>query len=203
MICIRRQTGRQIRNYIRRQSEMPFTYDEVGASRGGEFPAGYDVKRHRVRLGTGRDTFDAARDAVKCWAMLPPELADVWMPGTPIEPGRTVGIRFNLYGLDLWCASRIIYVLDESHDDVSRFGFAYGTLPDHIARGEGRYLVEWDHRTDDVFYEIASFARPRFLPLRILPFMMRREQTRLHRASGLRMQKLVREMNRLGEELLK
>jgi uncharacterized protein (UPF0548 family) len=54
---------------------------------------------------------------------------------------------------------RIVHVLN--HDkSVSRFGFAYGPLPEHFASGEERFVVEWDGKADSVCYDILSFSRP-------------------------------------------
>ncbi len=46
---------------------------------------------------------------------------------------------------------------------VSRFGFAYGTPLGSIPRGgEGeRFTVKWDRTSDNVFYDILAFSRPR------------------------------------------
>ena len=35
-----------------------------------------------------------------------------------------------------------------------KFGFAYGTLPDHAATGEERFLIEWNQDDDSVWYDI-------------------------------------------------
>ena len=47
--------------------------------------------------------------------------------------------------IGLWWlnACRIVYVVDES-GPISKFGFAYGTLPGHVESGEERFLIEWD-----------------------------------------------------------
>src|SRR5437773_1945486 len=50
------------------------------------------------------------------------------------------------------------YVIDED-GPVRRYGFAYGTLPDHADRGEERFTVEWDRRSDLISYDILSFSR--------------------------------------------
>ena len=56
-------------------------------------------------------------------------------------------------------ACRIVYVIDEAAP-FRRFGFAYGTLPDHAERGEERFTVEW--RDDDsVWYDLLAFSQPR------------------------------------------
>jgi uncharacterized protein (UPF0548 family) len=43
---------------------------------------------------------------------------------------------------------------------VRRFGFAYGTLPEHAEQGEERFSVEWHRDSDLVSYDILSFSRP-------------------------------------------
>ena len=67
--------------------------------------------------------------------------------------------------LGLWWlnACRIVYVVDEP-GPVSRYGFAYGTLPDHAGSGEERFLVEWDRASGEVWYDILAFSRPQLAP---------------------------------------
>jgi uncharacterized protein (UPF0548 family) len=53
-------------------------------------------------------------------------------------------------------------VIDEKQNGKAQFGFAYGTLPDHVERGEERFTVEWRKDEDDsVWYEIYAFSRPK------------------------------------------
>ena len=75
--------------------------------------------------------------------------------------------RFGLWWLS---ACRIVYVVDEA-EPISRFGFAYGTLPDHAGTGEERFLVEWDRQSGEVWYEILAFSRPQLArcPARATP----------------------------------
>ncbi len=44
---------------------------------------------------------------------------------------------------------------------MDRFGFAYGTLPGHVEKGEERFAVEWDHGDDSVHYDVLGFSRPK------------------------------------------
>jgi uncharacterized protein (UPF0548 family) len=62
----------------------------------------------------------------------------------------------------LWTlnACRVIYVVDEE-EPSRRFGFAYGTLLDHVERGEERFLIEWNKKDDSVWYDILAFSQPR------------------------------------------
>ena len=49
---------------------------------------------------------------------------------------------------------------EEEASPLRRYGFAFGTLPGHVERGEERFTVEW-HRVDDsVSYEVFAFTRP-------------------------------------------
>ena len=50
---------------------------------------------------------------------------------------------------------------------VSRFGFAYGTLPGHVESGEERFLIEWDLETDVVHFDILAFSRLRHFLVRL------------------------------------
>lgn len=203
MLAFRRWNPDDIRRFIERQARLDLTYRDVGMTDHPEPPSGYRDMRHRVLLGRGEDVFSTARNAIQHWSMVPPGIAELWMPGTPVAMGNTIGMKFRQPGIDVWCACRVVRFVDERSEDVRRFGFAYGTLPAHIASGEGRYRLEWDLHTDEVWYEIRSLARPRFWPLRVLPFVMHRNQAQYHRASGARMQMLVRNAARLGEELLR
>lgn len=56
-------------------------------------------------------------------------------------------------------AARIVYVVDEN-GPIARYGFAYGTLAEHAARGEERFTVEWDRSEDRVWYKILAFSLP-------------------------------------------
>ncbi len=59
-------------------------------------------------------------------------------------------------------ASRILYVLD----DENHFGFAYGTLPNHVESGEELFQVTRNEH-GDVYYAISAFSRPRFWLVRL------------------------------------
>jgi uncharacterized protein (UPF0548 family) len=83
-----------------------------------------------------------------------------------------------------------VYTIDET-GPVCRFGFAYGTLPDHAESGEERFLVEWDRATDAVHYDILAFSRPRHPLARIGYPLTRRTQKRFARDSAAAMRRAV------------
>ena len=74
---------------------------------------------------------------------------------------------------------------------VQRFGFAYGTLPEHAESGEERFTVEWHEEDDTVWYDIVAFSRPQQLPARLGYPLARRMQKRFARDSAAAMQRTV------------
>jgi uncharacterized protein (UPF0548 family) len=147
-----------IRRFLARQSELPFAYAEVGASRGTP-PASYNADHNRILLGQGEVLFRKACAAVRRWEMFHLGWVELCWPETPIAPGAVVAILARQFGLWLLNACRIAYVIEET-GAVDRFGFAYGTLPDHVEKGEERFSVEWHHDTDCVWYDLLAFSRP-------------------------------------------
>jgi len=77
-----------------------------------------------------------------------------------IMPGQTVAVVVRHYGFWSLNACRVVYTIDEEVDGVRRAGFAYGTLPAHGEMGEERFVVEWQHADDSVWYEVTAFSRP-------------------------------------------
>ena len=75
-------------------------------------------------------------------------------------PGVTVAVTVRHFGFWSLNAGRIIYVLEEERVDVSRTGFAYGTLAGHAEIGEERFVVEWNRADDSVWYDLYAFSRP-------------------------------------------
>lgn len=140
------------------QRNRTFSYREVGHSRRGA-PAGYTADQHRVRLGEGRAAFARAVEALRSWTMFDLGWVSVHPAAAPLEPGTTVVIRIRHYGFWSLNACRIVYLVDDE-GPVVRFGFAYGTLPDHAERGEERFTVEWHHGDGSVWYDIHAFSRP-------------------------------------------
>ena len=114
----------------------------------------------------------------------------MWSPETPIQTGEVVAVIARNLGLWWLNACRIVYVLDEP-GSVSRYGFAYGTLPDHAGTAEERFLVEWDLASGEVWYDIPAFSRPHLVITRLGYPYMRRVQKRFGRESAAAMLKAV------------
>ena len=154
-----------IRAHLERQAALPFSHHEVGATQeamGGSIDgliSGSTVDHNRVRLGTGDIAFERARQAIRDWKMFDVGWLELCWPSTPTTEGSVVGILVRIGWLWSLSACRIVYTIDEEH----RFGFGYGTLPDHAEVGEERFLVERDPRDGSIWYDLLAFSRPRGL----------------------------------------
>ena len=75
---------------------------------------------------------------------------------------------------------------------IRRFGFAYGTLPEHAEQGEERFTVEWQRSSDLVSYDIVSFSRPGNIAVKMAYPLARELQNRFLRHSLAAMVDAVR-----------
>jgi uncharacterized protein (UPF0548 family) len=117
------------------------------------------VDHNRIQLGEGRAAFARAVEAIRSWNLFNLGWLSAHPSSAPIEPGTTVALRVRHFGLWSLHACRIVYTIDDE-GPIVRFGFAYGTLPDHAERGEERFTVEWHHDDGSVWYDIFAFSRP-------------------------------------------
>ena len=107
-----------------------------------------------------------------------------------ILSGEVVAVIAHKIGLWWLNACRIVYVVDEP-GPIRRFGFAYGTLPDHAGTGEERFLVEWDRASGEVWYDILAFSRPHQILTRLGYSYMRRVQEQFGKESAAAMVRAV------------
>ena len=189
MLFLRRPTAEAIRAFLARQARLDLTYSSVGATTTNP-PAGYVVDHTRMRLGAGEKVFAVAKAALERWQQFRLGWVEATPEDTPIKEGQAVAILARSLGLWWLNACRIVAVVDEDRP-VRRFGFAYGTLPDHAGSGEERFLVEWDRREGSVWYDILAFSRPRYVLARLGYPWVRRVQKRFGRESAAAMRRSV------------
>jgi uncharacterized protein (UPF0548 family) len=185
MILLSKPSAAILNRFLSSQASLSFTYAEVGFSSEAP-PSGYFIDRTRVKLGTGESVFMRAQAALCRWDQFRLGWVEAYSTSTLIEPGSAVAVMVNLAGLWWLSACRVIYLIDEVLP-IQRFGFAYGTLPDHPASGEERFLVERDPADDVVWYEILAFSRPHGLKSRLGHRSMRRIQKRFGKESAAAM----------------
>jgi uncharacterized protein (UPF0548 family) len=159
VILLRKPSDARIGRFLDDQRSLPFSYPEVGASRDGA-PPGYQVNQLRGRLGVGLETFARAVEALRAWKMYETGWTMLCWPDAPITGGTVVGVLGRHFGVWSLNACRILYVIEEEASLLKRYGFAFGTLPGHVERGEERFTVEWHRADDSVWYEVCAFARP-------------------------------------------
>lgn len=147
----------EIRRFLASQRDLPFSYPEVGTSR-GDPPAGYNVDHNRIQLGSGAQAFQRAVAALHRWEMFNIGWVQLCWPEPPII-GAVFAVITRHFGFWSLNSARVVYVLEED-GPVQRVGFAYGTLPGHAERGEERFSVEWRHDDDTVWYDLFAFSRP-------------------------------------------
>jgi uncharacterized protein (UPF0548 family) len=188
---------RRTHEYLAAQAAQSFSYGPVGCTRDGatlKRPLGWRVDHHRVALGFGREAFCRAKAGIQAWRMFPAEITAVFGADLPHE-GLTVAVLFDARPLpiSLLMPARVAYLIDDSEtrdgQRFDRFGFAYGTLPDHAERGEERFLVEWNRSDDSVHYDLLAVSQPRHWIVRLAYPYTRYQQARFRRLSGLAMQR--------------
>ena len=189
MLSLRKPSAESIRPFLAAQANLPFTYSAVGATAKTP-PAGYVVDHTRIKLGEGESVFHSAKAAMRRWEQFHLGWVEAWSPDTPIQAGEVVAVMGRAIGVWWLNSCRIVYVVDES-GPISKFGFAYGTLPGHVESGEERFLIEWNQGDDGVWYDILAFSRPNHILTRLGYPMVRRSQKRFGRDSAAAMFKAV------------
>lgn len=157
----------------------PLTYDEVGATKPGEaLPPGYHHVHARRDLGEGDAAFRAAVDGIRTWQLHRGQGFLVVPDGPPIAAGAVVvsAIPLPVPGVHVVAACRIVWTVDEA----DRFGFGYGTLPAHPARGEEAFVVERGEG-GRVALAITAFSTPRHPLVRLGAPVARLQQARATR----------------------
>ena len=159
-----------------------------GPTRMATAPPGYDHDFNSIILGEGEAVWAAAREAVRQWQMFPAGWTSIRPANAPIRAGAVVAMMARVLGAWWLNSCRIVYVLD----DDRQFGFAYGTLPGHVERGEELFLVD---RTADgrVRYSIRAFSRPRHWLARLGYPLVRVYQRRFRRDSKASMLRFVQQ----------
>ena len=94
----------------------------------------------------------------------------------------------RVFGIWWLNAARILTVLD----DDNHFGFAYGTLPNHVETGEELFQILMNEH-GEVYYSITAFSRPRFWAVRWTYPLSRHFQKKFVRDSLQKMKKITDE----------
>jgi len=173
-----------------------FTYPGPGLTAGADaslesrIPHGYVIDRTHAQIGSGAADWERARAALADWAMFDLGWTALW-PRVPPAVGTQVGVLACTLGAWSFNVSRILYVVDESTEARERYGFAYGTVPHHVERGEELFTVEWRHADDSVWYVVTAVSRPLHWLARLAHGYARRTQRRFAAEAVRHMRKVV------------
>jgi len=185
MLLLNKPSEDAIQRFINGQQSLSVSYAEVGSTKDGICPPGYGTDQVREELGSGADTFTRAVAAFEKWEQFDVNWVEIYPRNAPIIPNSVIAVL--AWHSCFWSlnACRIVYIINEQ-GPVTKFGFGYGTLPDHAETGEERFLLEWDKSTDIVSYDILAFSNPNSLlgwlayPLvRFIQNRFRRDSARL------------------------
>ncbi|MFJ7157086.1 DUF1990 family protein [Streptomyces sp. NPDC101118] len=162
------------------------SYPEAGATLRGPLPAGYNHLRHRTRVGTGREAFEAVGRAVTTFAMHRAVGLRVRADRERAEPGVRLDNGLGIGRLELSVPCEVVWAAYER--DLT--GFAYGTRHGHPEQGEESFLVELAE-DGAVWFTVTAFSRPATWYTRlagpVVPFL----QLRFARLCGRRLRRLA------------
>jgi len=186
MFFLKEPSDFTISRFIADQQDRPFTYSAVGATSETP-PHGFVVDHNRIQLGRGLPLYERAVSGLKRWQQFDLGWVSIVPGNIPIEIGMTVAVKARAFGTWSLNATRIVYVVNETEC----FGFAYGTLPDHVECGEERFMVEFNDADESVWYDIIAFSKPQHPLVKMTYPLARMLQKRFARDSMARMKTLV------------
>jgi len=191
MYAFRKPSDQRISRCLAAQQQLAFSYVVRGATRNEDSSPGYTIDHNRIYLGSGRDVYEAAKQALQSWRHFQLGWVHKHQPDRPPIVGDTVGVLAQAMGLWVLNVCRVVYVTEEQQP-LRRYAFAYGTLPRHVESGEERFQVEW-HEDDSVWYDIYAFSRPNQLITKLAYPYARRKQRQFAKNSMQAMRIAVNE----------
>ncbi|MFE1286178.1 DUF1990 family protein [Streptomyces sp. NPDC058751] len=129
---------------------MPYTYEDVGATREDRCPPGFHRLHVRSRIGEGEAVFRRASEALMTWELHRAMGIRMVSDADKAAPGVDVTVGLGL----IKAPCRIVWTAEEHR----RTAWAYGTLPGHPECGEEAFVV---NRTGDgtVWLTVTAFSR--------------------------------------------
>lgn len=198
MICLRKPSPEQLGRYLARQADSPLGYAPAGLTRRGgggpiarqDLPPGYATHHQSESLGAGEAAYEAARAGLLRWAQMPPTMLEVFPVAGSAKPGAAIALVIRSLGLWWVNSARVLFVEETEgaaiaggeQDGERVFALTYGTLPDHLERGEERFAIR-QAADGTVWYDLTVVWRGNKLLARLAPWMVRREQARFRRLS--------------------
>jgi uncharacterized protein (UPF0548 family) len=153
MFTIQRPTPAAIDRFLRQSTDLALSYAPVGIL--GTGPPARGVTEVAAAIGHGGADYERARAALVSWQQFNLGWVDVFPRQAPIAVGTVVAVLIRHLGFWSLNGCRVVYMTG-GRGDAQRFGFAYGTLPNHAEAGEELFEVFLDPQTGDVMYRIRA-----------------------------------------------
>jgi uncharacterized protein (UPF0548 family) len=191
MISLTRPSIEQLCAMVETQRSTPFNYEPGLLDRTDSLRRWF-VDRHDEVVGHGEADFLAGCHALRTWAMFRQPWTQPALPFAALDAGETVGYTARASSVWWSCCCRIVATIDETDvDGTRRFGFDYGTLRGHPARGEERFLVALTP-DGDVHFALFAVSRPgRWFTWVGLP-LTRRAQARFRPGAAAAVREAIR-----------
>ena len=179
MFFAHRPSSAEIDRFLRDSASLPLSYSPIGIV---DDASGRRLDTAIARVGRGPVDFDRARRALLSWKQF-----DIgWVEAFPQNGSTAVGtdVAVLIRHLGFWSLNgcRVVYRVGDEDDDA-RFGYAYGTLPNHAEAGEEIFEVRRDPASEDVTYEIRAISWPRAWMAHVGQPIVRLLQARFRRDS--------------------
>lgn len=184
MFCLTRPSAVRIARFLKGSHELPLSYGPTGILETTTRP----LDQQTVVIGRGRADFERAKRELRSWTHFALGWVELYPVDASIQPGTVVAVLIRHLGFWSLNGCRVLYHLE----DDTRFGFAYGTLPNHAEAGEELFVVEFDLDTEAVTYRIRAISWPRAVLAHIGQPIVRHLQARFRRDSALVMARAVR-----------
>ncbi len=142
--------------------------------------------KNSILLGEGTKTFNAAKNAMRDWAIFPGVWARIYYQNKKFTPNDVVVMNAKVLGTWWMNTARILYI----NDDAQRFGFAYSTLTHHAESGKELFEVRMDN-AGQVWYEITAVSKPYHILARLGAPVARYYQKKFVRQSLAHVKKIT------------
>ena len=142
-------------SFLSRQCTQQYNYKAINGTQSPPVK-GFDNDHSFIILGQGGAVWDSAKKVLQNWQQFPVLWTKI-EPIAPLQKGEVVAVLFRLFGLWFVNSARIVYTLD----DDKTYGFAYGTLPGHVEKGEECFWIE-RNAEGEVSYHIRAFSQPAY-----------------------------------------
>lgn len=190
MFFATRPSAERIAAFLRDSQALPLSYAPVGLLGA---PGGRRIDDVQVHIGRGPDDFTRACAALARWQQFDFDWVATYPRDAPVAVGTVVAVLIRHLGFWSLNGCRVVYHVGRRADDEGdRYGYAYGTLPNHAEGGEELFEVSMDPRTLAVTYRIRATSWPNAVLAHLGQPIVRHLQTRFRQHSMAAMVRAVR-----------